>query len=78
MSSIRANKSYRCLRITIANELVNLKEILINFELGIGQIFSTRQVFIGSSSSFDRTDLKHPTHNWAELVLFLSHVLYSC
>lgn len=50
----------------------------IKFELGTGQIFSTRQVFIGSNESLDRTDLKHPAHNGAELVLFLSQALSSC
>lgn len=42
---------YRCLRIriTIANDLLNLKEVLVKFELGTGQIFSTRQFLTGSN-----------------------------
>lgn len=40
----QGNRSYRCLKITAANELLNMKEILIKSVLG--QIFSTRQFLL--------------------------------
>lgn len=42
----QGNRSYRYLKITAANELLNMKEILIKSVLGTGQIFSTRQFLL--------------------------------
>lgn len=42
----QGKRSYKCLKITAENELLNMKEIPMKSVLGTGQIFSTRQILL--------------------------------
>lgn len=42
----QGKRSYKSLKITAANELLNVKEVLVKSVLGTGQIFSTRQFLL--------------------------------